>query len=222
MIVGGVTKEFIFTGNVYTIDKSSQKWNKSIPPMPTARRSVSIFSQPSCLTVIGGIAQYDTCFFDVEVFLPQTSQWHKALPAPLPLSLTTMTVIQNKCFLAEYESGKIYQLCVSVHHERNGSSITPKVITKWNSLPDLSYRRFALGSINNCLLAVGGERDNPITTVQCYTPSSKSWKRVGDLPEQRQNCISVLLPTGELMVMGGWKGQYAGSYVRKVLKVTLT
>ena len=207
VIVGGVTRQGVVTGKVHMLDSSSQKWEESIPPMPTARYSPEVLSQPPCLTVVGGRDQ--SKLSKVEIFIPQTSQWHNASPAPSPLSLMTTTVIHNKCFLAEYtDSAKVYQLCVSVHlatTTTTGSSVTPQVTTEWKDLPELPYKRFALGSLNGCLLAVGGgEWLNPISTVQSYSPITNTWERVGDLPEQRYRCSTVLLPTtGELLVMGG-------------------
>ena len=142
----------------------------------------------------------------VEIFIPQASQWHKASPAPLPLSNLTTTCIHDKCFLALYYSTKVYRLCVSVHlaTTTTGCSVTPQVTTEWKDLPKLPYQCFVLGSLNGCLLAVGGaceERLTPISTVQCYSPITNTWKKVGNLPERDCHvCSTVLLPTGELLV----------------------
>ena len=204
--MGGRTRKGDVTGKVLSFDGSAwfRKWKESIPPMPTARHSTAVFSQPSCLTVVGGRHQHCTRLSKVEVFIPHTSQWHKASPAPSPLSLMTTTVIQNKCFLAEYNSNKLYQLCVSVHQTATSSSITPKVITEWKAIADLPHERSALGSVNECLLAVGGGGSlNPITTILGFSPITNTWKTFGELPEPRQYCTTVLLPTGELLVMGG-------------------
>ena len=224
VIVGGVTRRHVVTGKARMLDSSSQKWEESIPPMPTARCNLTVFSQPSCLTVVGGKDRGNKKLSNVEIFIPQTSQWHNASPAPSPLSLVTTTVIHNKCFLAEYDySTKVYQLCVSVHlatATTTGSSVAPQVTTEWRDLPELPYKRFALGSLNGCLLAVGGgEWRNPISTVQCYSPITNTWKRVGDLPEQRYSCSTALLPTtGELLVMGGGSGLF---YHKEVWRATL-
>ena len=222
--VGGKTRQGVVTGRVYTFDSSSQNWDESIPPMPTARNSPAVFSQPSCLTVFGGADQHEKDLSDIEIFIPQTSQWHKTLSAPSPLSRMTTTVIHNKCFLAQYyNSTKVYQLCVSFHLEKatTSSSVTPQVTTEWKDLPELPYKCFALGSLNGCLLAVGGEeRYHPILTVQCYSPITNTWERVGDLPEQRHKCSTVLLPTtGELLIMGGGDGKHF--YTKKVWRATL-
>ena len=202
VIVGGKTRQGDVTGHIYTFDNLSQTWRESIPPMPTARYRPAVFSQPclSCLTVVGGSDKFFNSLSDVEIFMSHTSQWHKAY-APFPLSTMSTTVINNKCFLAEYYSTKVYQMCVSLQQATDSS--VPKVILQWKDLPDLPYQRFALGNLNGCLLAVGGEKTNPTKAVQSYSPITNTWKRVGSLSDSRCNCSTLHLPSGELLVLGG-------------------
>ena len=221
VIAGG--RQNVVTGKVHTLNSSTQKWVESIAPMPTARHSPAVFSQPSCLTVVGGEDQHYSKLSDVEIFMPHTSQWHKMTsPAPSPLCDMTTTVINNKCFIAEYGSTKVYQLCVSLQQTATDSANTPQVITEWINLCDLPHKGYGcgLGSINGCLLAVGGgEWRNPITTIGGFSPITNTWKTVGELPEPRLYCTTVLLPTGELLVMGG--GERALSYTNKVWRAAI-
>ena len=222
VIVGGMTTQAVVSGKVFSFENSTQNWKESILPMPTARHSPAVFSLPSCLTVVGGVDQNITCLSGVEIFMPHTSQWHIVSPAPSPLYNMTTTVIHNKSLLAEYESNKVYQLCMSVHHTATSSSITPKVITEWRDIADLPHKCSALGSVNECLLAVGGSGggwENSITTILGFSPITNTWKTVGELPEPRHNCTTVLLPTGELLVMGGGCG--AQSYTNKVWRAAM-
>ena len=220
VIVGGKTRQGVVTGKVHTLNSSTQKWVESIAPMPTARDSPAVFSQPSCLTVVGGGDQHGTHLSDVEVFMPHTSQWHKTTsPAPSPLCDMTTTVINNKCFIAEYSSTKVYQLCMSLQQTTTDSANTPQVITEWTNLYDFPHEGCGLGSINRCLLAVGGgSGPNTITTILGFSPITNTWKTVGQLPEPRRYCTTVLLPTGELLVMGGWDGR---SYTDKVWRAAI-
>ena len=220
VIVGGRTRQRDVTGKVHTLNSSTQKWVEYIAPMPTAHSRPAVFSQPSCLTVVGGADQRGKNLSDVEIFMPHTSQWHKTTsPAPSPLYRMT-TVINNKCFIAEYGSTKVYQLCMSLQQTTTDSANTPHVITEWTNLCDLPHKGCCLGSINGCLLAVGGGWPNPITTtILGFSPITNTWKTVGELPEQRRYCTTVLLPTGELLVMGGWVGIF--SYTNKVWRAAI-
>ena len=221
VIVGGKTRQEDVTGKVHTLNSSTQKWVESIAPMPTARHSSAVFSQPSCLTVVGGGDQHDTHLSDVEIFMPHTSQWHKmTLPAPFPLCDMTTTVINNKCFIAEYDSTKVYQLCVSLQQTTTDSSNTPQVITEWTNLCDLPHEECGLGSINGCLLAVGGgDMFKPIKTILGFSPIANTWKTVGELPEPRRICTTVLLPTSELLVIGGYDRSWI--YTHKVWRAAI-
>ena len=211
VILGGNTRQLHVTGKVHTLNSSTQKWVESIAPIPTARHSPAVFSLPSCLTVVGGGDQHGTKLSDVEIFMPHTSQWHKTTsPAPSPLYNMTTTAINNKCFIAEYSSTKVYQLCVSLQQTTTDSANTPQVITEWTNLCDLPHSGCGLGSINECLLAVGGGGwHNPTTTILGFSPITNTWKTVGELPEPRCVCTTVLLPTGELLVMSGWDGPWS-------------
>ena len=208
VIAAGRTRKDDVTGKVHSLNSSTQKWVESIAPMSTARSRPAVFSQPSCLTrtVVGGGDQRGKNLSDVEIFMPHTSQWHKTTsPAPSPLYNMTTTVINNKCFIAEYNSTKVYQLCVSLQQTTTNSANTPQVITEWTNLCDLPHKGCGLGSINECLLAVGGVGwPNPITTILDFSPITNTWKTIGELPEPRCYCTTVLLPTGELLVMGSW------------------
>ena len=169
--------------------------------MPTAHYSPAVFSQSSHLTEVGGKDHHCTRVSDIEIFICHTFQCHKVPLAPSPLSTMTTTIIHNKSFLAEYDSSKLYQLCMSVHQTATSSSITPKVITELKAIADLPHERSALVSVKECLLTVGGgEWYNPIPTILGFSPIIKT---VGELPEPRCICTTVLLPTGELLVMGG-------------------
>ena len=215
VIVGGKTRQHDVTGKVHTLNSSTQKWVESIAPMHTARCRPAVFSLPSCLTVVGGDDQHGTNLSDAEIFMPHTSQWHKTTsPAPSSLYRMTTTVINNKCFIAEYDSTKVYQLCMSLQQTTD----SPQVITEWTNLCDLPHKWCGLGSINGCLLAVGGGWPNPVTTILGFSPITNTWKTVGELPKPRGYCTTVLLPTGELLVMGGWDRR---SYTKKVWRAAI-
>ena len=202
VIVGGRTRQNAVTNKTHAFYDSTQKWEESIsvPPMPTARDFPAVFSLPSCLVVVGGRDHLSRNLSAVEIFMFQTSQWHKASRAPNRLYYMTTTVVNNKCFLAECNSTKVYQLSVSLQPTNAGSSLNPQVITEWNSLPDLTYRYSALDSFKGRVLVF-----NPITTILSFSPITNTWKNFGDQPEPRCFSTTAILPTNEILVMGGGK-----------------
>ena len=59
----------------HVFDESTQKWQQSIPPMPTGRRSVAVLSHSSCLVVAGGQLASGEFTDTVEIYNINTSQW---------------------------------------------------------------------------------------------------------------------------------------------------
>ena len=67
--------EYVITNDVHVFDESTQKWQQSIPPMPTGRRSVAVLSHSSCLVVAGGQLASGEFTDTVEIYNINTSQW---------------------------------------------------------------------------------------------------------------------------------------------------
>ena len=217
VIVGGKTKEDEVTGKVHVLIPENKFHSKFLPPMTTARQSPAVFSQPSCLTVVGGNQKCT----EVEIFIPQTAQWHTVSPAPSSLSsCMTTTVIHDKFYLSEYESNAIHQLHVSVFETTKGSF---QPMTEWKNLPDLPHKTFALGCLNECLLAVGGkdqESTQPIQTVLAHSSNTNTWQSIGQLPEPRCYGTTVVLSAGRLLVIGGAEtSELLFSKTKKVYKL---
>ena len=216
VLVGGKTKQDEVTGKVHMLLSNKKFHSEFIPPMTTARHSPAVFSQPSCLTVVGGNQQCT----ELEIFIPQTAQWHTVSPAPSSLSsCMTTTVIHDKFFLSEYNSNTIHQLHVSVSEPIKGSF---QPMTEWKNLPDLPHKTYALGYLNGCLLAVGGkdqETTQPIQTVLAYSSNTNTWESIGQLPEPRCYGTTVVLSTGRLLVIGGAETSELFSKTKKVYQL---
>ena len=51
------------------------------------------------------------------------------------------------------------------------------------------------------------------TAIYAYQPATNDWKKVGDLPFPRSYCSCTLLPSGEILVIGG---RYSKGYTSRV------
>ena len=213
------------TGDIHEFDKASQQWvrSTSIPPMPTARQGTTVVSwtSPSALIVCGGRDEHDKPMNVVEVYHSRTSQWHAVSPLPFPRFSITRTVIHNVLYLVGgYEkcdpqsstktvlSASIPQLLESCLQP----SRTPPVQWQSLSIPDAPNYHSTAASLGGCLLVAGGNTKpnflgSSLSSVHAYCPSSTSWVLVGELPQPLAACITATLPTGELLVMGGWSTQ---------------
>ena len=74
----------------------------------------------------------------------------------------------------------------------------------WCRLPDTPLKNSAAFSLHSYLIAVGGSHDNHTRTdIYLYQLESEQWTKVGDLPNAREYCSCVVLPSCELLVAGG-------------------
>ena len=75
----------------------------------------------------------------------------------------------------------------------------------WHQLADTPVTLFACTSLNEQLLAVGGDDsdDKTTNTIHMYNPTTNSWEAISHMATARTQCLVVVLPHNELMVVGG-------------------
>ena len=231
-VVGGEKKDtWKETNDVYTYDERSQKWEQTIPPMPTARRSPGVLSLQSALVVAGGnISTYSDA---VEIFKPDTSQWYRTDPLPTACQNMSLVAIGNTSYaLGGFNGSDLNQaLYASVDDllgnavpanqtTHSGSSDTQSV---WKALPNTPTYRPAAAVLAGNLLAIGGEETSKggaaKKEVYMYSPSTNSWIYIGDLPAPRSSTAAAVLSSTEVLLIGGYDG---GRRVNTVYKGTLT
>ena len=75
----------------------------------------------------------------------------------------------------------------------------------WHTLPDMPLYYSAALALHGSLLAVGGYHNQHYSSaIHLYQPGRGEWVKVGDLPTARSSCSCTLLPSGEILVAGGW------------------
>ena len=220
LIVGGRISGQVIA-DIHDFDEASQQWVKStsIPPMPTARSSTTVFSwsSPPALIVCGGNDQQAQPMTIVEVYYSRTSQWHTVTPLPFPRASMTHTIVHNVLYLM----GGFERNEVTSYKKTVLSTLIPQLLetclqsspAQWPrlSITNAPNNRSTAVSLGGCLLAVGGVKDpswppksnSVVSSVHAYCPSTSSWVLVGQLPQPLSHCITATLPTGELLVIGG-------------------
>ena len=235
--VGGIDKTGSTTGRVYQFVCESQRWQESLPPMPTARSLVTVISHPSsslktpAITVCGGftnVAVVNT----VEVYSHSTSQWHTAEPLPTPLSHLTSSTVGDIAYLLGGLGTRLpdSKCCYSVSLDSLFNTATSPGASQsqhgslWTAIGDTPLTRSSASSFGGSLVAIGGK---DITSCLASADvhllaSSGSWERVrgGDLPEPRYYSTVVCLPSGELMVVSGCNGSLEDTCTLFVASIT--
>ena len=222
LAVGGRLPSNQVTADIHEFDEASQLWvrSTSIPPMPTARSSATAvsWSSPPALIVCGGNGQQANPMTVVEVYHSRTSQWHAVTPLPFPRARMTHTLIHNMLYLVGGREGNT----VSTYKKRVMTISIPQLLetclqpspVEWNCLPISNIPNYwsTAGSLGGCLMVVGGLKDltippkckSIVSSVHAYCPFTSSWVLVGELPQPLGACITATLPTGKLLVIGGW------------------
>ena len=223
--VGGRDQARSKTARVYEFVSESQRWQESLPPMPTARYSVTVVARPSsspkppAIAVCGGVGDGGIALNTVEVYCHSTSQWHAAEPLPTPLyGLTSASVDDTTYFLGGAVGiGISTRQCIQVrldsliNRAASPGASPSQHGSLWTTIRDTPLTDSCTGNLLGSLVAISGldsSTRSPSAVVHLLT-SSGSWERVrgGDLPEPRTLSTAVCLPSGELMVVGGRDGQ---------------
>ena len=211
----------IRTNEVYTCDEQSQKWKQTIPPMPTARLSPGILSLQSAL-VVAGVATPSGDYTDtVKIFKPDTSQWYKTDPLPTGCFDVSLVAIGNTCYalggfkFPSHLNQALYAsiddlLCNAVPANQTTHSGSNDTQSAWKILPNTPTYRPAAAVLAGNLLAIGGQERSKggadKKKVYVYSPSTNSWVYISDLPAPRSCTIVAVLPSTEILVIGGYDG----------------
>ena len=195
--------------HVYTYVQETQQWEKSIPPMPTPRRLPTVITYNSSIAVCGGGGMDRV----VEVFNSEAAQWHTAAPLPVACVCMRLTIINDTCYLgAGALSPTRSIMCASLPslfqssspHEQQTSAQQQSV---WTVLPDMPLYDSAPANMGGTLLALGGRESTisspPSDAIHAYSASTKAWVKVASLPQACSYATAELLPSGEVMLIGG-------------------
>ena len=219
--VGGKDGRF---ANVYTYVQETQQWEKSIPPMPTPRNWATVITYNSSIAVCGGEGGGRV----VEVFNSEAAQWHTAAPLPVACEYKQLTIINDTCYLGGggYRSTRSI-MCASLPslfqssspHEQQTSAQQQSV---WTVLPDTPLYHSALANMGGTLLALGGYEtasSPPSDAIHAYSASTKAWLKITSLPQTCYGTTAELLPSGEVMLIGGRDSK--GKFLKAVYIGTL-
>ena len=211
VLVGG---EYYVSENIYgkitdklwTLSTDGQ-WQEILPPMKTKRHSVCAVSYNDHLLVAGGMTFEKRSLSIVEVF--NSSNWLFAQPLPIRYYSLKSAILGQYCVLMGGKSTDEQNLN-AVHYASLDSLLASckpfsEPSSVWKRLADTPYQCSSTAVFGGRLIAIGGgEVFYPSLTTNAYSFQTNSWIHVGDMPFGVSHACSVVLPTEELMVMGGY------------------
>ena len=208
VLVGGreLVGEYLIDGPVtnklWTLTEYNQ-WRETLPPMTTKCHRASAVELADNIFVAGGEDDKGRNVGIVEVY--NGHHWAEAQCLPKPCCVMKSTVLNGHWYLMggrgkgeEVYYASLDSLAASC---RPSEKPLPSV---WKRLPDVPHVHSSTAVFGNRLIAVGGGVYPSSSSIHAYSPHTKSWVHVGDMPVQLHSTCTAVLPTGDLMVIGGW------------------
>ena len=209
LLVGGVEYHSVeVTNKIFAM--KSEAFIEVLPRMNEKRESPSAVSSGSALVVAGGYSTRDLS--SVEVL--KDGQWTTAPSLPSAGSNMKPVFHGDQWYLIQSNKNVLH---ASVQSLVSGTNLLP-----WETLPDAPSNFSATAFFGGCLLSIGGgDYHNLTTNIYAFSSSIQSWEHVADLPVPLRESSAVMLPTGEIMVIGGRRALYSTAVLKTILKGTL-
>ena len=193
---------------------TSGRWINPYPPMNIARRSSIAVSCNKYIIVAGGKDDQGKRTSSVEVLDTTSRRWYTAESLCNPRTELKSTLIGNTLYLMGGYDHSGY--ATKVVHKVDLNELITKAVSKqatptlWQVISDTPLKLSAPLNVRGSLLAVGewDDRYSPRSSIYLYQPDTRRWVKVEDLPTARYNCTCSVLPSGEVIVVGGQAGSY--------------
>ena len=188
----------ILTNKLWTLYKYTQ-WQETLPPMQSKRYGASAVSHGDHLIVAGGGNNYETLDI-VEVYDGQ--HWSYVQPLPNQCGDMKSVVFDGHWYLmGGYEQDEEVYYAPLDLLIASGEMSPPSI---WKELPNAPLWYSSPAVLGKRLVSIGGGHLSLYSNViHAYSQSTESWVRVGEMPIGIANTSSTVLPTGELMIIGG-------------------
>ncbi len=218
VLVGGkVASTGKVTGDVCVFITESQQWERSIPAMPTARLALLVVSHLTVLIACGGSDNSGRSLPTVELYNSEASQWYQCPPLPSPRDWMSTVTVGDTLFLAGGFEGRTVSSASQLIFSASLSSLIDRATHHssdrlWTTLKNTPNYRFTSASVGGCLLVLGGI-DKRVggevsASIHTYLPTSSTWHPMGQLPLPLCRLTAVLLPTNELLIIGGFNQEW--------------
>ena len=208
--IGGKDCQYSVTNTLLSLFGSS--WEEVLPPMPT-KRKLPAASTPTHLVVAGGWRSRTLSI--VEVLNTETLQWSTANNLPEAVLYPQMTTCGGCLYLAN-DISSVFSCSMKDLLKSTNSSDGDSVWTKLASIPISNGS--TLATLGGRVLAIGGEVGviNPTGAIHCYDVATNSWSFVGEMPTPRSPALTAVLPSNELVVVGGRGASGALCYITEI------
>ncbi len=207
VLVGGRSYGGRDQSTILVWDSTSQRWTTPYPNMLTARASPAAVGYQQFLVVAGGDG--GSYLTTVEVLNSSTKRWSSVSPLPIGCSHLTTAVVGDTLYLlggwTGLSSRNKQMFSISLRALVSHAVSTPRAPPPTWEVTGTELTCSTAVSLHDSLLAVGGrDGHRRSSTISLYNPQTRQWTKVGDVPAALSSCSCTVLPSGELIVLGGW------------------
>ena len=208
VLVGGCSSSTHEPTNIVLTSTTGEKWEPSLPPMPTKRYDTTSVStrSPEVLVVAGGVGVGSHLLDVVEVF--KNDQWTTANPLPAPCCMVHSTFHDGSLYFigGTYQPATMYTCsCASLISscEKASSHTSNSQLWRWLRAPGST----AIISHSSRLISIDYHG-----RVECYSSTHNSWIEAtseGNTPRNYYSLIAAcVLPTGDIVYANAFDGIY--------------
>ena len=186
---------------------------KLLPPMPKATIGPATVTTPTHLIVAGGRIQSNyigdsNALSWIQVLDTTTLQWSLASSSPKASKYPCVSLCGERLYLSNnctVHSCSVEELLKSCKPASSKSSVSGSVWTKLSDIPVPHHS--ILTTVRGHVITIGGSNKiwsgTPTGAIHQYNRSTNSWSVIGEMPIPRYNLLVAVLPSNELIVVGG-------------------
>ena len=185
-------------------DSGRSEWVHPYPPMPTGRsQSAAVGYQNYLIVACGGLWGSE-----VEVLDSSSGRWYSTQPVPVGGHRMSLVLVGDRWYLSSFGDWKDGKKHIFWAHlpTLTSSATSAHTTTEhiWHELPTPPVEWPTLLALQGHLLLVGGLQR--VQEIHHYDQETRQWRVCGQLPVGMSAPCCAVLPSGDLMVAGGWTG----------------
>ena len=183
-------------------DSTSGGWSHPYPAMPTGRSYSAAVGYQNYLIVACGHSDMDS----VEVLDSSSGKWYSAQSVPVGGYVLSSALIGDHWYLSSWRwiDGQRHIFCTHIPTliSSTMSDTQINIVSIWKELPTPPVEYPTLLALQSHLLLVGGSE--MVKELHCYNPQCQKWSECGKLPVGMLGPSCAVLPSGDLLVAGGF------------------
>ena len=185
-------------------------YKEIFPAMPTKRRSTTALTSKEHLIVAGGTIGGEVNI--VEVMNTKSLVWSTVASLPHLYTEASGTICGDQLYmLGGYGDRKDTKLVLTCSLTKLLESSLSSSSSIWHRVADAPAGLYCTcAAVNGELLVVGGrDKDGKSSSaIHKYNPTTNSWDLISNMPTARWRSFVAVLPTNEMMVVGGYINHY--------------